>query len=68
MDRNFEKPFLIVILWASGLLAGAQFAKISVLLPEIRVLYQDYADHAAWLLTLVSIVGATFGLGRHEWR
>ena len=49
------------MLWAAGLLAGAQFAKASVLLPEIRELYPEQSTHVAWLLTLVSIVGAVFG-------
>lgn len=60
--RLIPKPLLLVImLWIAGLLAGAQFAKVSVLLPEISEIYADHGDHVAWLLTLVSIVGAIFG-------
>ncbi|MFK7764244.1 MAG: MFS transporter [Roseobacter sp.] len=60
--RLIPKPFfLVIMLWVTGLLAGAQFAKVSVLLPEISKIYIDHGDHIAWLLTLVSIVGAIFG-------
>ncbi|MEM8630455.1 MAG: MFS transporter [Pseudomonadota bacterium] len=53
--------FLILLLWVTGLLAGGQFAKVSVLLPEMRALYPEQREQIAWLLTVVSIVGAIFG-------
>ena len=56
-----NKVALIVALWCAGLLAGGQFAKVSVILPELRVLYPEQAGEVAWLLTLVSVVGAFLG-------
>jgi MFS family permease len=61
MSQRIQKPFLIITLWIAGLFAGAQFAKVSVLLPEFQGLYPAHRDQIAWLLTLVSIVGAIFG-------
>ena len=42
-------------------MAGGQFAKVSVILPEFQALYPQQADQIAWLLTLVSVVGALLG-------
>ncbi|MEJ8559814.1 MFS transporter [Yoonia sp. GPGPB17] len=53
--------FRILVLWVAGLLAGMQFAKVSIFLPEISILYASNAEQVVWLLTLVSIVGASFG-------
>lgn len=61
MSQNRRNTILIITLWVAGLLAGAQFAKVSVLLPEFRALYPTHGEQTAWLLTLVSIVGAVFG-------
>ncbi|MEO0544072.1 MAG: MFS transporter [Pseudomonadota bacterium] len=52
---------LIIVLWCAGLLAAAQFAKIAVLLPEIRTIYPFSGNAIAWLLTLISLVGAILG-------
>lgn len=61
MTGNLTRVVLIFALWISGLLAGGQFAKVSVILPELRSLYPTQAEQVAWLLTLVSVVGAVFG-------
>ncbi|WP_282127431.1 MFS transporter [Roseobacter litoralis] len=56
-----NKIALIIALWVAGILAGGQFAKVSVIFPEFRSLYPEQTDQIAWLLTLVSVVGAIFG-------
>ncbi|MEN0041551.1 MAG: MFS transporter [Pseudomonadota bacterium] len=61
MLQRLRPITVIALLWVAGLMAGAQFAKISVLLPEFRALYPAHTDHIAWLLTLVSVVGAVLG-------
>lgn len=61
MAGNAHKIVLILSLWSAGLLAGGQFAKVSVILPEFQALYPQQADQIAWLLTLVSVVGAILG-------
>ena len=61
MAGSAHKVFLILTLWGAGLLAGGQFAKVSVILPEFQGIYPQQADQIAWLLTLVSVVGAVLG-------
>ncbi|MEM9733873.1 MAG: MFS transporter [Pseudomonadota bacterium] len=61
MTRKLHIITLVIVLWFAGLLAGAQFAKISVFLPELKALYPDHSGQTAWLLTLVSVVGAVLG-------
>ncbi|MEL7274133.1 MAG: MFS transporter [Pseudomonadota bacterium] len=61
MAHRLRTICLVIVLWTAGLLAGGQFAKISLFLPELNGIYPHYGSHTAWLLTLVSIVGALFG-------
>jgi len=61
MPSHAKNLILILILWVGGLLAAGQFAKIAVLLPEIRTLYPFSGSAIAWLLTLISLVGAILG-------
>lgn len=61
MILNLNRIALIFSLWIAGLLAGGQFAKISVIIPELQALYPSQAGQIAWLLTLVSAVGAILG-------
>ncbi len=55
-------PVLIFVLWAAGLTAGVQFGKIAVPFAEFRALYPSMGDNVGWLLTLVSLLGAIFGV------
>ncbi|WP_411891819.1 MFS transporter [Yoonia sp. SDW83-1] len=61
MAGNRIKILLIFTLWGAGLLAGGQFAKVSVILSEFQIIYPRQTDQVAWLLTLVSVVGALLG-------
>lgn len=61
MAGNVKKIALIFALWGAGLLAGGQFAKVSVILSEYQIIYPRNADQVAWLLTLVSVAGALLG-------
>ncbi len=61
MSGKISRTALIIAFWGAGLLAGGQFAKVSVTLPEFRALYSGNTEQVAWLLTLVSVVGALLG-------
>ncbi len=55
--------FLItLILWFAGLCAAAQFAKMGLFLPELQQLYPTAEATTGLLITLISLVGAVFGL------
>ncbi len=53
---------LIVVLWAAGLGAAAQFAKIAVILPELSALYPVRGAAIGFLLTSISLLGVVLGL------
>ena len=53
---------LILLLWVAGLCAAGQFAKIAVPFAAFQALYPDAASTVGWLLSLISLVGAGFGL------
>lgn len=61
-----EKPKtargLIVALWSAGLCAAAQFAKVSVIFPELLQLYPDAGSAAGFLVSLLSFLGVVLGL------
>ncbi len=62
MARPFYAPILIFLLWCVGLLAGGQFSKVAVPISEFSEVYNRSEAQIAWLLTLVSLMGAFFGL------
>ncbi len=49
---------IILVLWAAGLGAAGQFAKIAVPFGSLRALYPE----AGWLLSVVSLLGVVFGM------
>jgi MFS transporter, DHA1 family, inner membrane transport protein len=53
---------LVLALWFAGLCAAAQFAKISLIFPELRAIYGDYGNATGFLITLLSLVGVVLGL------
>ena len=56
-------PLLIVLaLWAGGLCAAAQFAKIGLVLPELGEVYPEADVALGFLVSSVSVVGVLFGL------
>ncbi len=62
MVRPIPPIALIFLLWTAGLMAGMQFGKIAVPLAEFRALYPHVGDSIGWLLSLVSLLGAIFGV------
>lgn len=63
MTEPERTPFLLlIILWCAGLLAGAQFAKISVLFPEMRALYPFAGSGIGFLVSVLSLFGIGFGI------
>lgn len=53
---------LILLLWGAGLGAAGQFAKFSVILPEMAMLYPGHGASIGFLVSLVSCVGVALGL------
>ena len=53
---------LILALWIGGLCAAAQFAKISLVFPELLALYPQAGAAAGFLVSLLSFIGMLLGL------
>jgi len=53
---------LVLVLWLAGLGAAAQFAKISIILPELREFYPDATLSLGFLVSLLSVIGIFLGL------
>ncbi len=63
MEQKSGTSFgLILALWAAGLCAAAQFAKISLIFPELMKLYPDAGSAAGFLVSLLSFLGVAIGL------
>ncbi|MEM5491528.1 MFS transporter [Hoeflea sp. AS16] len=54
--------FLVITLWAAGLGAAAQFAKIVVIFPELQAHYGETGAISGYLVSLISVMGMLFGL------
>lgn len=52
----------ILVLWAAGLGAAAQFAKIAVIFPELQVYYGRTDALSGFLLSLISFMGMALGV------
>ena len=52
----------VLLLWFAGLGAGGQFAKIGVPFAEIQQMFPQAGASVGLLLSLVSLVGAVFGM------
>ena len=52
---------LILILFTAGLFAAWQFGKVALVLPEIAATYGRAPEAAAWLVSVVGIVGVLLG-------
>ncbi|PSL20466.1 MFS transporter [Shimia abyssi] len=54
--------FAIFLLWIAGLTAAAQFSKIAVPFDLVQATYPNAGASIGWLLTLISALGAVFGM------
>lgn len=52
----------IFVLWLAGLGAASQFAKISVIFPQLREAYPEAGLSAGFLVSLLSLCGVVLGL------
>lgn len=50
-----------MLIWAAGLGAATQFAKIAVPFTDVSLLYPNQAAVIGWLLSIISLMGAVFG-------
>lgn len=63
MSGFFKSPlFLVLALWAAGLGAAAQFAKIVVVFPEFQAHYGETGAASGYLVSLISFVGMALGM------
>lgn len=53
---------IIFILWLSGLVAAAQYAKVGLVLPELGTMYPTAETSLGFLVSSISFVGALLGL------
>lgn len=53
---------LVFTLWLAGLCAAAQFAKFSLVFPELLAVYPGHGTLAGFLVTLISFMGVVLGL------
>jgi MFS transporter, DHA1 family, inner membrane transport protein len=61
-EKSGRSILLVLVLWAAGLCAAAQFAKISAIFPTLLKLYPDAGSNAGFLVSLISFLGMVLGL------
>ncbi len=62
MLAHGRQLLLMILLWGAGLGAAGQFAKFSVVLPEVAALYPERGASIGFLVSMVSFVGVVLGL------
>ncbi|MCY0147759.1 MFS transporter [Hoeflea sp. G2-23] len=63
MASLFRSPlFFVFALWAAGLGAAAQFAKVVVIFPELQAHYGETGAASGYLVSLISFMGMVLGL------
>lgn len=60
--QNSASVGLVFVLWVAGLGAAAQFAKISVMFPNLRELYPLAGPEVGLLVSLIGFLGIGLGL------
>ena len=67
-SSNIAKPsegtdwLIVLLVWAAGLGAAAQFGKVAIALDEFRVVYDVGEVGLGFLISCVGIVGLVFGV------
>ncbi|MEM6383455.1 MAG: MFS transporter [Pseudomonadota bacterium] len=54
--------YRVLLLYLAGIAAASQFAKIAIPFASFQDLYPDAGSEVGWLLSLISLVGAVFGI------
>ena len=63
MKQPVDTPVaLVLLLWLAGLAAAAQFAKFSLVFPNLESLYPQAGTSLGFLITLLSLIGIILGL------
>lgn len=62
MSISLRAVFLVLLLYCAGLAAAAQFAKIAVPFEHVQALFEGRGAELGWLLSLISLMGALFGI------
>ena len=62
MRRPVPPLVTVLVLWAAGLCAAAQFAKVALVLPELGRAYPSADASLGFLVSAISVVGIAFGL------
>ncbi len=62
MKAGVQTPFLLILLlWAAGLGAAAQFAKVSIIFASLRELYPHAGASLGFLVSVLSLMGIVLG-------
>lgn len=61
-DQDKSAPGLILALWAAGLGAAAQFAKVAVIFPSLQEIYPEAGASLGFVVSVISFLGVAFGL------
>ena len=62
MDAQRTDWRLVILLWVAGLLAAAQFAKISLVLEDVARFFERDLTAVAPIVSVVGIIGIIFGV------
>ncbi|MCA8881709.1 MAG: MFS transporter [Rhodobacteraceae bacterium] len=60
---NRAAALRVLLIWVAGLTAAGEFAKISVIFPDLAAIYPEAGARLGFLLSLISLMGVIFGLG-----
>ena len=61
-EEHRSEWYIILLVWAAGLGAAAQFGKVAIALGEFRAVYQVSEVSLGFLISCVGIVGLVFGV------
>jgi len=62
MDRQSSPFALLALLLLAGMTAAGQFAKVSVIFPELATAYPAAAASLGFLVSILSLTGVLTGL------
>ncbi|EAQ03185.1 membrane protein, putative [Pseudooceanicola batsensis HTCC2597] len=62
MTRDSSPFGLLALLLLAGMTAAAQFAKVSVIFPQVRALYPEAGAGVGFLVSVISLTGVLAGL------
>ncbi|MGH1465208.1 MAG: MFS transporter [Cognatishimia sp.] len=61
-EKSKSNILLILLLWAAGLAAAGQFAKVSVTFESLQTIYTDHKTYLGFIVSIIGLTGVVFGL------